>query len=68
MECAIKFYVLRAAFEAENGLYSQRAAAQVTGLVQFLPQVLHTLRVATEDIKSSVYFLPFGIVTGGYVL
>ena len=62
VEYAIKFYVSRAAFEAESGLYSQRAAAQVTGLSQFLPRVCNTRRAATEDIESSVYFLPFAIL------
>ena len=39
VEYAIKFYVSRAAFEAESELYSQRTTSQVTGLAQFLPKV-----------------------------
>ena len=39
VEYAIKFYVSRAAFEAERGLYSQRTSQKATGLAQFLPQV-----------------------------
>ena len=39
VEYAIKFYVSRAAFEAERGLYSQRTSTQATGLAQFLPKV-----------------------------
>ena len=62
LEYAIKFYVSRAAFEAESGLYSERAASQVTGLARFLPQVLHTRRAATHDVKSSVYVLPVAIL------
>ena len=50
LEYAIKFYVSRAAFEAEKSLYSERAAAQATGLAQFLPQVLHTGRAAANDV------------------
>ena len=43
VEYAIKFYVSRAAFEAERGLYSQRASRNATGLAQFLPQVFQYL-------------------------
>ena len=39
LEYAIKFYVSRAAFDAESALYSQHTTAQVTELAQFLPQV-----------------------------
>ena len=39
VEYAIKFYVSRAAFEAERGLYSQRASNNKTNLAQILPQV-----------------------------
>ena len=43
VEYAIKFYVSRAAFEAEKGLYSQRTSRNATGLAQFLPQVFQYL-------------------------
>ena len=43
LEYAIKFYVSRAAFDAECALYSQRNTAHVTELAQFLPQVCFNL-------------------------
>jgi hypothetical protein len=39
LEYAIKFYLSKAAFDAESGLYSQREGAQNVGLAQFLPEV-----------------------------
>lgn len=39
MEYAIKFYVSRAVFDLEQGMYAQGGGAQAGDLAQFLPQV-----------------------------
>ena len=41
-EYALKFFVSRAAFDAEAALYAQGRSSATGGLAQFLPQVSET--------------------------
>ena len=44
LEYAIKFFVSRAAFQAEHAMYRPGGNTQASGLAKFLPQVWLTLR------------------------
>jgi hypothetical protein len=54
MEYAIKFFVSRAAFDAEMAMYDCRGGAQTSSLAQFLPKVRILLLFWYLIYKSSI--------------
>jgi hypothetical protein len=65
IEYAIKFFVSRAAFDAELAMYDCRGGAQTSSLAQFLPKVKTLLLcylICEFSIKTRILAFMFGFV------